>query len=342
MNLSIVIPFYNCGRYAYENLKSLSEGFNFQDRKNFEYEILVVDDHGNRQDVEIASKTITKLANPNIRIIQPPNNLGISDARNYGIQNASGKHIWCIDADDFVESTLIPSLVKTLMDLEPDLVLLDATWNGPGYRWPMNAFEYEPCTLIDVTSEILASYINTASFYAWRFIAKKSLYQDVSYPSRMYIEDLATGPVLLSKATNIWYEARPVINYRQNALSIMKTWNKQKSIDFIRAISLLDERLRNIGAMDNHPVQYAVQKVAYNCLFWSLKDAVNHKITDLSEAFNTIKKLFEEKFGPISIQQAAKYFIKSNPKRFVGILAIKLGLPIFKYAFLARKSFIRD
>ena len=101
MLLSIIIPVYNCAHVITRCLKSID----YPDA-----EIIVIDD-GSRDDS--AQRVMEYSSNhSNVTLIRKDNG-GVSSARNTGIENAKGKYLMFIDADDF----FAPGGIKTAMDL---------------------------------------------------------------------------------------------------------------------------------------------------------------------------------------------------------------------------------
>lgn len=89
LKYSVVIPLYNKEHYIEKTLESVLKQ-SFQD-----FEILVIDDGSSDHSLHAAKKIVSD----KIRIIEQKNQ-GVSVARNTGIQNAKGKYIAFLDADD--------------------------------------------------------------------------------------------------------------------------------------------------------------------------------------------------------------------------------------------------
>ena len=112
--LSIVIPCYN----AY-GLMGKCLAF-FEDNYRDDVEIIVVDDcstdssFANLQEYVASSKT-------NIRLFQNTTNLGPGLSRNRGIEEARGKYITFLDADDYFESNLYDVIIH---EFEKDIDML--------------------------------------------------------------------------------------------------------------------------------------------------------------------------------------------------------------------------
>lgn len=87
--ISIVIPLYNKEQQIVETIQSIL-------RQTFQYfEIIIVNDGSTDHSVE----EVKKVTDSRIRLIHQPN-AGVSAARNRGIEEAQGKYIAFLDADD--------------------------------------------------------------------------------------------------------------------------------------------------------------------------------------------------------------------------------------------------
>lgn len=89
VKVSVVIPTYNSVRFVTEAIDSVLNQ-TFQD-----FEILVVDDGSKDETGEVLAEKY----GDSIRYLYKENG-GVSSARNYGIENAKGKYIAFLDADD--------------------------------------------------------------------------------------------------------------------------------------------------------------------------------------------------------------------------------------------------
>lgn len=106
IKVSIVMPSYNASRFVTAAIDSVLAQ-TVQD-----FEILVVDDGSTDNTREV----LAKYDSPKVRYLYKKNG-GVSSARNYGIENARGKYIAFLDADDL---WLPEKLEKQLAILEAD------------------------------------------------------------------------------------------------------------------------------------------------------------------------------------------------------------------------------
>ena len=96
MQFSVILPIYNVEKYLAECIESvLSQSFK-------DYELILVDDGSKDGSGRICDEYAQK--DSRIKVLHKENG-GLSDARNYGTERASGDYIVYIDSDDYVVST---------------------------------------------------------------------------------------------------------------------------------------------------------------------------------------------------------------------------------------------
>lgn len=113
MLLSIIIPAYDSAQLISRCLDSIVG------QLSDDVEIIVVDD-GSRDNTAVICKEYTRL-HSRIKLIQQPN-LGVSVARNRGIEAAAGKYLWFVDSDDFISEYSIAILLDFVKDNELDVL----------------------------------------------------------------------------------------------------------------------------------------------------------------------------------------------------------------------------
>ena len=104
---SVIIPVYNTGIY-------LDKLFNtIYHKNNIKYikEIIVIDDGSDNSTKEILSFLQSKYG---FTLLKNDKNLGVSKARNKGLDIATGEYITFIDSDDFISNNYFKELDKIL------------------------------------------------------------------------------------------------------------------------------------------------------------------------------------------------------------------------------------
>ncbi len=100
-SVTVVVPLYNKAKQIARCLESLKK----QTYDN--YVVLVIDDGSTDNSFEIASKYQSK----HIKILRKENG-GVSSARNFGIEKATGDYIAFVDSDDWVDKNYISDFFK--------------------------------------------------------------------------------------------------------------------------------------------------------------------------------------------------------------------------------------
>ena len=113
--VSVVIPLYNSAAHIEATLTSIIA----QDYENIE--IIIVNDASTDSSPAIA-KTLLENSGRTFRVINHPQNLGVSAARNSGLKSAKGKYIWFCDSDDRPDKSFFTRLLTEAEDKNADVV----------------------------------------------------------------------------------------------------------------------------------------------------------------------------------------------------------------------------
>lgn len=92
--VSIIVPVYNAENFIRETMDSVAA------QTYPRWELLLVEDGSGDRTAEIIQDYIREKNESRIRLIVQPENMGAARARNRGLQEASGRYIAYLDADD--------------------------------------------------------------------------------------------------------------------------------------------------------------------------------------------------------------------------------------------------
>lgn len=106
MKLSIIIPAYNAEPYLKELVDCLDK------QMNDSTEVIIVDD-GSKKKVNYSRKWL--------RVIRHRKNSGAGAARNTGLDNARGKYVTFVDADDLVADDYVPQINAKIDEMDFDI-----------------------------------------------------------------------------------------------------------------------------------------------------------------------------------------------------------------------------
>lgn len=120
--VSVVVPVYNVEKYLAPCLESiLSQSFG-------DFEIIVVEDCSTDDSLRIAKKFAA--AGERITLVRQRENMGLSAARNRGIDLARGKYVTFIDSDDWLGEDFFADLVQAAEATDAQIVSMGYTEYG--------------------------------------------------------------------------------------------------------------------------------------------------------------------------------------------------------------------
>lgn len=114
---SVIIPLYNKAPYVRKTIESVL-GQTFDD-----YELIIIDNGSN----DGSSEIVAEFNDPRIQIVRLEENIGVSNARNKGVELSTAPYITFLDADDWWEPTFLEEMAG-LTERHPN-----ASIYGTGY-----------------------------------------------------------------------------------------------------------------------------------------------------------------------------------------------------------------
>ena len=158
-----------------------------------------------------------------IRVIHEKNG-GLSDARNVGLDAASGAYISFVDSDDYIAENFIETLYDLLHEYHTDisavhwkLVYADA----PEVPAPLSSRNVTLFQGADAIRELFTE--DTYACYAWNKLCKRELFDTIRFPVGRVMEDLGIAYKILFDAGQIVYSDEPLYYYYQRDGSTLHT-----------------------------------------------------------------------------------------------------------------------
>ena len=233
--ITIIINVYNGETYIGKCLESIIN----QTYKNLE--ILIVND-GSTDDT---LNTCKSYKDNRIRIINQEN-MGLSLARNVGIDNAKGEYLYFIDVDDFVDNDVIEYLYNSCKKYNT----LMATCK-PIDVYNYNAYvknkkeQIEVISSKDMLKKILLSVDRTVNL--WNKLIHKNIFNNIRFENRP-INDVAVTYKLALATDKIAYSNQIKYYYlrHKDSITVSKQKNVNRSIDKYKVCYERYNYIRNI------------------------------------------------------------------------------------------------
>ena len=217
MKLSIIIPVYR----TEDTLDRCVESVLRQDHPDME--VILVDDGSPDRCPAYCDDWAAK--DRRIRVVHKVNG-GLSDARNAGIDIATGDYVTFVDSDDYLAGDTYGPLMQRL-EQQPDIDILEYPVYGHYGSPRQHLTDFLPGTTYhDMETYWLdgRAYQHT---YACNKIFRKSLFEEVRFPVGRVFEDAQTLPRLLEKTTTVVTCSQGLYYYCSNSNGITQTADGQ-------------------------------------------------------------------------------------------------------------------
>lgn len=182
--VSVIVPIYKVEKWLSQCLESILR----QTYANLE--IILVDDGSPDRCGQICDQFAAK--DSRIVVIHKENG-GVSEARNYGLDRATGEYIGFVDPDDYVEPDMIERLIE---DLEREKAEIAACNFIREYeiacQYPQAAAEYQIKQRAAVTGEkfiYLQGKYQTFGVALWNKLYRKEIWNGICFPVGKVHED---------------------------------------------------------------------------------------------------------------------------------------------------------
>lgn len=246
---SIIVPVYNVEGYLEKCVTSLLE----QDYPLETVEILLVDDGSTDCSGQMCDALSEK--NPCIRVLHKDNG-GLSSARNYGINKASGEYVIFVDSDDYIESCTCRVLDAVLNKTgQVDAVVYDGMAEESCGKKRMRCMTAVQKKAVPGKEFLLEQYQNkTMNVEAWLYMYRREFLDKnhLRFKEGILHEDVEFTPRALLKADKVIAIPDCLYHYviRENSISTQrdKTKNIQDLFHTLKEMDYLadqqDEELR--------------------------------------------------------------------------------------------------
>lgn len=236
--ISIIIPVYN----AETHIRRCCETLFGQTETEIEY--IFVDDCSPDKSLSIVKESLEKYPErtDSVKVVRHAENKGIASARNSGLENATGKYIGFVDADDYLEPDMIEKTLRIAKANDLDIVGWD--WHMEFNNGRRRIFQPNDKT----PKEALDSFMDgRLRWFLWGFMIKRDIFiaNGIRFiPGANVGEDMATLIQCFAWARSYAHIAEPLYHYvKYNATSITRRSAEEQMQLISKNVNLVEKFL---------------------------------------------------------------------------------------------------
>ena len=306
MLISIIIPVYNVEDYLHYAIESLEK----QTYKNFE--IILVNDGSTDDSGKLCDEYSEKYSN--VRVFHKENG-GLSDARNFGVQQAKGEFITFLDPDDYLEVYSLELLagIQEMYDCDIVSTRVKATelYNVYSNHY-LTEENFKNVVIMDRDVFLEeAFYDKVATVSACGKLYRKSILE-IPFPKGRIYEDLYIISEHVGKANKIVHTPLQIYNYYKRQGSIVNSKFTSKQYDFFDAIAynrkVIREKFNNVDKL--------VTAINAKEGIGSFKIIGSAYKTSISDVYN-IRKIIKENSSDLLRNKRISYTFKMKYMLFI-------------------------
>ena len=282
--ISVIIPVYNVSNYIKRCIDSvINQTYN-------NLEIILIDDGSLDDCPKICDEYAKK--DKRIKVIHQSNK-GLSDARNKGLEIATGDYLTFVDSDDFIANNMYEILLNNLKKYKADLSISKYCYykenNVPEFSTSLNSIVYKKEEALKI---LLDSFDKTITNHVWNKLYKRNFFKDIIFPSGKNHEDIAVQYKIISRSKKIVVNDSVLYAYVTRSESIVKT----KTEEYIKnRIDLTEIRAGDL-LKQNISLKKDIYENLFNCYITSFADIA--KTDNINIIYN---EYFKEKFNNMKI-----------------------------------------
>lgn len=242
LNISFIIPVYNCEGYLNECLDSIIN-------QNYQYiEIIIINDASTDNSLNICNKYAQK--DNRVKLITNKRNLGVSATRNIGIEKSTGDVIIFIDSDDYIEKDYIQKIITLIGKYD----LLCYGYNCLYKNTKIPILLNKKINNKDVfENKVMIG--NEIAGYLWNKVFKSDIVKsnNIKFNENIhYCEDLLFVSQYLKYSNSVYYFNDCLYNYRMRKNSASYNFFNKKNSSILYSYLFLIEKYKNNELIENH------------------------------------------------------------------------------------------
>ena len=280
--ISVIVPVYNVEKYLNKCVDSIVN----QTYKNLE--IILVDDGSPDNCPKICDEYAKK--DNRIKVIHKENG-GLSDARNKGIEVATGKYIGFVDSDDWIDLNMYEELYKVIKEFNASVAVCNILKVKNEDQKINNNKKNN--TKVYSQEDYLKKYFKIncqgCEYYACNKLFKSSILETNQFPVKLTSEDVFGTYKALLKSNNIVETNQVNYYYRFNENGITGKFSK-KDYDLFKIWDFVVEYTNKNAPEYSEYALLNRKRINFTILY---RIAKHYKIKELKK-MDIVEKLLSE------------------------------------------------
>lgn len=295
IKVSVIVPVYNVEKYLTKCLDSLVR------QTLEEIEILVVND-GSEDRSEKIMEEFQQNFPLKVKIFSKENG-GLSDARNYGLDRASGKYIAFVDSDDEVSEIMLEEMYNLAEKHSAEMVICNLQ------KVDEHGNVTQKLTQIPNMPEKIIlkdhfSVFSDMSYFACNKLFHRDLFATKRFKKGVHFEDIQLIPQLLLDCKIIAQTQKYHYQYLERSDSITKM-HTEKGLDILKAVDDVEVVFKN------------------SIYFNKTSELKNFQILEGVYTFLAYLAFVKDDKSYLYMSRELKKFIRKNRISFVDIFSYK-------------------
>lgn len=222
--VSIIVPVYKVEKFLERCVESIIK----QTYQNIE--IILIDDESPDECPKMCDQY--EIKDNRIKVIHKKNG-GLSDARNAGLDIASGEYIAFVDSDDWIESDFIETLYMNAEREKADISVVgyQLIWEDGRIRRFSRDEEYYVFDRENAIRELLKQ--QKFQCMVCQKMYRKQIFETIRFPVGKIYEDVAIGLSTFLKAERVVVSGKVKYNYFQRSDSIVNAKFDKRKLFFL-------------------------------------------------------------------------------------------------------------
>ena len=254
IKVSVIVPFWKVEAFIARCARSLME------QTLQEVEFIFVDDASPDRSAEILREAVAG-SGRDVKILSHAENKGLPAARNTGLSAARGKYVFHCDSDDYLEPAMLEKLYLAAEAARADIAYCDFWLDFGDTRRLMPARGFG-----DAATMLREGFLaGTLKYNVWNKLARRSLYEGISFPEGHSMGEDMTMMMLASRAGAVVHVAEPLYHYMKTNDGALTTGFSDKALEDLRFNT--DRVLDFLGPLDGDWAEFFKLNVKLPFLF---------------------------------------------------------------------------